>query len=366
MKQGAYKNPAYAPFRQDIDQLPDQYPGNEEAQIMANRLALGSVLAKEETERTTAQARQTQAQTGQQRLTAELPGIQAENTIKQAQAGVAPQMANLGVSQKQTEIARNVAETAKARVETQNLGELPIFAVDPTTNERVMTTRPEAQAKGYTNQVPVKEGDVSKETDARAMIADVQRNKSYYATAMAKVYSEPVTGGQAAALAALTPERLGLDIGHGIGLTLPDVIQKLTNATAFSKLSKSQKEAMIGYYSTLASVPAAQKALSNIGKANKEMMDLELRTIPTPLMDQESFNIGLDRFQGNIDQTASKTVRIPGVQGENGSMARPSVKGWNFGTSTTRYSTGTHNRRILWRTKGEHCNMAMWTRGASE
>jgi hypothetical protein len=43
------------------------------------------------------------------------------------------------------------------------------------------------------------------------------------------------------------------------------------------------------------------------------MMDLELRTIPTPIMDAGSFNAMLDRFQGNIDQTSRKTVRMPGM-----------------------------------------------------
>jgi hypothetical protein len=43
------------------------------------------------------------------------------------------------------------------------------------------------------------------------------------------------------------------------------------------------------------------------------MLDLELRTIPTPLMDGGIFNAMLDRFQGNIDQTARKNVRIPGM-----------------------------------------------------
>jgi len=43
------------------------------------------------------------------------------------------------------------------------------------------------------------------------------------------------------------------------------------------------------------------------------MLDLELRTIPTPLMDAETHGIMLDRFQGNIDQTAAKNTRIPGM-----------------------------------------------------
>ena len=271
------------------------------------------MLAKEEIEDKTANAHQSQAQTAQQRLTAEMPGIQSDNAIKGAQAGVAPQMAKLGVSAKQTEIAKNLADIQHTKAETANLGELPIFAVDPNTNERVMTTREEAKAKGYSNIVPVKEGDVSKETDARAMISDVQLNKSRYQTAMQKVYSEPMTNAQKTALTTLTPEKLGLDFGSLFKLELPDVMQKVTNASAFSVLTPAQKQAVVGYYSTLASVPAAQKALTNIGKANKEMMDLELRTIPTPLMDSGTFQTMLDRFQGNIDQTSRKTVRIPGM-----------------------------------------------------
>ena len=219
----------------------------------------------------------------------------------------------LSNQEKRSTIAKNNVELQKLKLETSNLQQQPIFAVDPRANERVLTTRPEAEANGYTNPVSVKEGDISKETDARAMINDVQLNKSRYLSAMNKVYSEPMTTAQKTALTALTPEHLGLDFGKFFSLNMPDVMQKVANASAFSELSPAQKSAVIGYYSTLASVPAAQKALTNIGKANKEMMDLELRTIPTPIMDKGSFSAMLDRFQGNIDQTAHKTVRMPGM-----------------------------------------------------
>lgn len=220
---------------------------------------------------------------------------------------------DLSNQEKRSTIAKNNVELQKLQVEKANLDQQPIFAVDPRTNERVMTTRPEAQANGYTNPVSVTEAAVSKETDARAMINDVQLNKSRYLASMNRVYSEPMTTAQKTALVALTPEHLGIDLGKYFSLELPDVMQKVTNASAFSELSPAQKEAVVGYYSTLASVPAAQKALTNIGRANKEMMDLELRTIPTPLMDKGSFSTMLDRFQGNIQQTAHKTVRMPGM-----------------------------------------------------
>jgi hypothetical protein len=254
-----------------------------------------------------------QAQAEAAKTQAEMPGVQAA-------AAVAPRLSLLSILQKQAELgqakaytAAAWANTAKTKVETANLGEQPIFAVDPATNERVMTTRPEQQAKGYTNPVAVKEGDVSKETDARAMINDVQLNKSRYLAAMQQVYSQPMTNAQKTALVALTPEKLGVDFGSLFKLEMPDVMQKVANASAFSVLSPQQKQAVVGYYSTLASVPAAQKALTNIGRSNKEMMDLELRTIPTPIMDEGTFGTMLDRFQGNIDQTSRKTVRMPGM-----------------------------------------------------
>jgi hypothetical protein len=276
---------------------------------MVGQNKLHSAMAEESLKH--AQANEATEKAGQAAATAaneraNLPKIQTE-------AAVAPQAAKLGLAKTRADIARTQAETAKTKAETENLGQLPVFALDPATNQRVMTTRPEAQAKGYTNVVPVKESDVDKERDATAMTNDVQLNTSRFRTAMRQMYQEPMTGKQAIALTTLMPEKLGIDLGHGYGLNLPDVIQKTANAAAFSVLSPTQKRAVIGYYSTLASVPAAQKALTGIGRSNKEMLDLELRTIPTPVMDHETFDTMLDRFQGNIDQTAAKNVRVPGM-----------------------------------------------------
>lgn len=317
---------------QQVNAIPDdQYLGDDAVAQMIGQNKLHSVLAEEQLKKS--QASEASEKAGQAAATAANERANLPKT--QAEAAVAPQMAQLGVAQRQAEISKNRAQTAadlataaKTKVETENLGQLPVFAVDPQTNQRVMTTRPEAQAKGYTNVVPVKESDVNKERDATAMTNDVQLNTSRYRTAMAQVYREPMNGKQMTALTALTPEKLGLDIGHGFGLNLPDVIQKVANASAFSVLSPSQKRAVIGYYSTLASVPAAQKALTGIGRSNKEMLDLELRTIPTPLMDGDTFDAMLDRFQGNIDQTAAKNVRIPGMP-LTSEVRRQNEPGWS-------------------------------------
>src|SRR5262249_6488862 len=304
---------------QSISQLPSQVPSDDDLDTFIALHNHGASVTKQVSELQKSQAetfKDTQqgneAVSNIQKTQVQLPGLAAESQAKAKFAGPQAQ-AELGKTRAQT--AEAYAATAKSKAETENLGQLPVFAVDPTTNppQRVMTTRPEAQQKGYTNIVPVKEGDVQKQTDAVAMTNDVQLNVSRYRSAMNRMYQEPMNGKQMAALTALTPEKLGIEIGHGFGISLPDFIQKITNATAFSVLSSTQKQAVLGYYSTLASVPAAQKALTNIGRSNKEMLDLELRTIPTPLMDHETFNLGMDRFQGNVSQTAAKNVRIPGM-----------------------------------------------------
>jgi hypothetical protein len=314
-------------------QMPPAVPGNDDLDAFIALHNHGAAVTEQVSKQQTAESEQyknrqqgADAAANAAKVNAELPFV-----APQAQATLSKTRAETGEVAARTGLAR--AQTQKTQVETQNLGEQPIFAVDPATNERVMTTRPEAQAKGYTNPVAVKEGDVSKETDARAMINDVQLNKSRYATAMQRVYSEPMTTAQKTALVALTPEKLGMDMGSLFKLELPDVMQKVANASAFSTLSPAQKQAVVGYYSTLASVPAAQKALTNIGRSNKEMMDLELRTIPTPIMDGGTFNTMLDRFQGNIDQTSRKTVHMPGMPSTSdirnlyeGGQAQPQVE----------------------------------------
>jgi hypothetical protein len=67
------------------------YPGDEQAQRIANSLATGSVLAKEEIDARTADARKTTAATGAAKQTIEAPGQIADATQKQVTA-LAPQL----------------------------------------------------------------------------------------------------------------------------------------------------------------------------------------------------------------------------------------------------------------------------------
>jgi hypothetical protein len=63
----------------------------------------------------------------------------------------------------------------------------------------------------------------------------------------------------------------------------------------------------------MASVPAYQKALTGIGRLNKEVIDLELANIPNPTMAPSDQLRKLQAFQENVDQGATGIPRMPGI-----------------------------------------------------
>jgi hypothetical protein len=64
----------------------------------------------------------------------------------------------------------------------------------------------------------------------------------------------------------------------------------------------------------MASIPAYQKALTGIGRANKEMLDLELGTIPNPTMSPEDIINKQGQFQENIDRATEGFPKLPGIK----------------------------------------------------
>lgn len=84
----------------------------------------------------------------------------------------------------QAETAAATASTAKTKAETALLGTNPVIAFDPGTGQRILSTMPQVQAKGFTNPVKASEGDIQKETDATKQFNDVQMNVSRYRQAI--------------------------------------------------------------------------------------------------------------------------------------------------------------------------------------
>lgn len=73
-------------------QMSHTYPGDEQATVLANHFALGSVLAKEHTEAVTAQARASQAATAATKLPAEMEHLAAQTALEKTQQQQAGQV----------------------------------------------------------------------------------------------------------------------------------------------------------------------------------------------------------------------------------------------------------------------------------
>jgi hypothetical protein len=94
---------------------------------------------------------------------------------------------------------------------------------------------------------------------------------------------------------------------------LTEAISRESRSAAYKNLSPAGKDLINGYYRTMASVPAYQKALTGIGRLNKEVIDLELANIPNPTMTPADQLRKLQAFQENVDQGASGIPRMPGI-----------------------------------------------------
>ncbi len=92
-----------------------------------------------------------------------------------------------------------------------------------------------------------------------------------------------------------------------------DAAKKLTDD--YNHMSQDGQAMMNAYLRTAAAVPAYQKAMTQIGRANKEMLDLELANVPQPYYDPKLIQSRTDAFQENVDRAkAGYPNNLPGMQ----------------------------------------------------
>ena len=184
----------------------------------------------------------------------------------------------------------------------------------------MLTTASEVSEKGFQQPMPVKSADVEKWRTAQVQFNDVQSNLSRY-TAAAKRFSQEGKPSDIIGInAALNESKIGGGIHLGpAGIEIPgysslaEAADRVTRSESYKALSPAGKDLVDGFFRTMAAVPAYQKALTNIGKTNKEMLELELRNIPNPTMAPADILRKLAAFQENVDQGASGIPRIAGI-----------------------------------------------------
>jgi hypothetical protein len=89
-----------------------------------------------------------------------------------------------------------------------------------------------------------------------------------------------------------------------------DVITAMRKANNWNTLTPEEQDAVVGYIRAKSAVPAFQKALTQVGRTNKEVMELEMQNIPSPIEGPSAFK-KLDAFQENIDTASKGLTRVP-------------------------------------------------------
>ena len=194
----------------------------------------------------------------------------------------------------------------------QEIADNPVFAVDPKTNQRLQTTVGEAKQKGYSNPVKVSQGDVEKEYQLNSQINDMQLNTSRYRVALNKM----ATVGPQERLAIthiLSDPSVNNLLLQGVGMpAVVSMAEQSGKGRDWNSLKPATQDALIGYLRMKNTALLAQKALTGMGRASKEAMDIELANMPSPIEGATVGNKKLDAWQQNIDQIATRSVRLPG------------------------------------------------------
>jgi hypothetical protein len=306
-----------------------EYPGDDSATYLANHLALGSVLAKEATEKmsATGAAQRGQAAAGElalnqqkfaqspEELTRRSTAVGADGQptpdALQAKSILAAQTKQASATAGATAGAAAAAKFPwEARLEQMRQQGDPVFAYDPKNKQTVQVSRSEAQQSGFTNIVKVGQPEIDKAKTSAMQLGDATMNIQAYKQASLKM--DELSGSDIATVSRV----LGSDQfkAHFLGMELPvDWANKLYQTKGWTDMPESAKDAVVNY---IAARPAAISLLRAINpgvRLTESQIATELKNIPDPTTPSDIRDRQFQRLDRNIDQASKTLVRIPGV-----------------------------------------------------
>lgn len=318
-------------------QVSHTYPGDDQATYYANHFALGSTLAKEAIDAKQANARQTSANAAAGELTLKQNEFNAKTdpnsplydpsaaALAKGAAAGDPQMQSILAQQTKQAGAKAGAEAAakqpyELQLKQQETAQNPVFALNPKTGQRELTTVGDARAQGYTNAIKVSQTDVEKETNLNAQMNDMQLNTSRYRAALDAMGNLSSTDVKNIQRIITNPDIKGMlgDVASTAGWTVGIGSMSQTIAKeagqAWNELSPDKQDAVIGYLRMKNTGLLAQKVLTGMGRASKEALDIELANMPAPNEGATVGNKKLDAWQENLDQINSRSVKLPWME----------------------------------------------------
>jgi len=259
------------------------------------------------------------AQQNKQAITDRIKSLQTAHTQNQGE-----KLALAKASAQQKEDVKDVKDT--------------VYGYDPKTNELVMTNRSDAADRDLQGVYSVKAGDIKNDRAAIRQLNDVQLNVSRYKTAADAAAKNGISGTDYVNMHSLLNKAGALDlnvaVGEGGSIKIPvltgliEGLNREQQSEAYHAMSPEGKALYDGYIRSLSAVPAYQKALTGIGRSNKEMLDLELANIPSPTMKPQDIQSKMRQFQENLDRAGEGFPRMPGMK-TNKDIRRETEEGLN-------------------------------------
>jgi hypothetical protein len=235
-----------------------------------------------------------------------------------------------GIKAQQDSANQMRQQSAQDRQDVRNSS--PVFAFNPKTGQREQSSFGEYQSAGLTNPVKVTNADIEKETQLNSQLNDLQLNTSRFKNALNAM--GPLSQTDVANMThILSDPNVSSGILNNIGM--PAVISMMeqgSKARDWNALSPDKQQALIGALRMKNSALLFQKVATGMGRASKEAMDIEIANMPSPIEGATVGNQKLQAFQENIDQMASRSVKLPGLDQSKDVKSRveaPGVDAYN-------------------------------------
>jgi len=234
----------------------------------------------------------------------DLEGVQSALKSASAEMGAVAKETNPAVQAGKVAVA-----TAEGRARQLVEGMIkPVYAVQPNGTKTLMSATDALQA-GYRTMLPVTAKEVGEDTQLNNRLADVENKVGRFQQSFQNDLSLADKNGIA--------QLIGEDkFKAGLwGTTIPvDFLNKANEAYLHGQISKAAQDRLIGFYNANESLIGYNRVLSGSARSNEKQLELQQRTLPSPIDNPDYGNNALNQFKENLDYAGQGLPTLPGVK----------------------------------------------------
>lgn len=185
-------------------------------------------------------------------------------------------------------------------------------AFDPQTNEYVQTTPQDAQANGYKQfqKLGAKEQEDNRQLNNR--LADVAQKITRYEGML----NQPLSQDDKDMISGVL-SRDDFQLGahaFGAGVEIPiDRLNQYLDAHNVKNMSPQAKQTLLAYENAREAMTGYQRVLSGSGRSSDKNLELNLNTLPSPVMPNDYIKEGIRQFKENVNIAGQGLPRMPGI-----------------------------------------------------